>query len=393
MQSDLWNYFSGYVIISVKGFSWEKFANKAAAAGVTIRDVTFFPDRTEMKIPLKDCPKLRYCAAKSGCRVKILEEHGAPFLFRSLRKKGFFMWGLLIFVSLLFVLSSFIWEVRVKGAYRIPREDILAFAEECGIFAGAGRKNIDTDEAVKRFILNFKDISWISIDIHGTTAEITIAEALDEKTSPVKTAPSNIVAEKPGVIDKIYVSSGTPSVSEGDTVFEGDILISGIPVTPVDGELVQGEPVPASGKVFARNTYRITLELPKVRRERIFTGETKNLYTLILWEKNFVLPSFAREEKPFEITGSEEKRLSFGDFSFPFGIRTETTSFYEEKNLKYTEKEAENILNNRLLYKLSGLGSGTEILNLTSDFSETPDSYILASTLTVSENIGKEENF
>ncbi|MBR0104965.1 MAG: sporulation protein YqfD [Firmicutes bacterium] len=393
MQSSLWNYFSGYVIISVKGFSWEKFVNKAVSTGINIWDIKCFADRTEMKIPLKECGKLRDCALKSGCRVKILEEHGAPFLFRRLRKKGFFMWGLLVFVSFLFILSSFIWEVRVKGALRIPEEDILSFAAECGIFPGAGRKNIDTDEAARKFILNFDEISWISIDIQGTRAEISIAEALEEKEPPVRSAPSNIVADRSGVIDRIYVSSGTPEVFEGDTVFEGDILISGIPLTPVDGEFAHGEPVPAAGKVFARNTYSITLTLPKTRWERVFTGESMNLYTLILPGKEFSLPTFSKEEKPFEITDSKEKRLSFGDYSFPFGFKKETISFYEEKTLVYTENEAENILNNRLLYKLSGLDAGTKILNLTSDFSETPDSFVLKTELTVSESIGKEENF
>ena len=184
------------------------------------------------------------------------------------------MWGLLVFVSFLFVLSSFIWEVRVKGAYRIQEEDILSFAEDCGIFPGAGRKNIDTDEAVKRFILNFKDISWISIDIRGTRAEISIAEALEDTESPVKSAPSNIVADKSGVIDKIYVSSGTPAVSEGDTVFEGDILISGIPLTPVDNEFIKGEPVPASGKVFARNTMTMNtmVRISLIRGSSLCTG-------------------------------------------------------------------------------------------------------------------------
>ena len=393
MQSGLWNYFSGYVIISVKGFSWEKFVNKAVSAGINIRDIECFPDRTEMKIPLRDVPKLRYCAAKSGCRVKILSEHGAPLLFRRLRKKGGFMWGLLVFVSFLFILSSFIWEVNVKGAYLIPKEDILSFAEDCGIYAGAGRKNIDTDRAAREFILNFPEISWISIDIRGTRAEISIAEALEEKEPPLKSAPSNIVAEKSGVIDRIYVSSGTASVSEGDTVFEGDILISGIPLTPADGELVEGGPVPASGKVFARNTYVISLSLPKAHKERVFTGEAKNRYTLIIPGRELAFPLFVKYTRPFEITTSKEKRLSFGDFSFSFGLRREKISFYEEKTLFYTENEAETILNNRLLYKLSGMDTGTKILDLKSDFSETSDAFILKTELTVSESIGKEENF
>ena len=273
------------------------------------------------------------------------------------------------------------------------REDILSFAEECGIFAGASKKNIDTDEAVKSFILQFEEISWISIDIQGTKAEISIAESLEEKESPLKTAPSNIVAEKSGIVDKIYVSSGTPAVSEGDTVFAGDVLISGIPLIPVDGELVPGEPVPSSGKVFARNTYTLSLSLPKNHRERILTGEEENLYTLILFEKEIALPSFSSKNLPSEVTDSEEKRLSFGDFLFPFGIRRQTLSFYEEKSLTYTEDEAERILNNRLLYKISGLDTGTEILNLTSDFSESSSAFILEAKLTVSESIGKEEKF
>ena len=393
MGSSLWNYFAGYVIISVKGFSWEKFVNKASQAGLSLRDIEYFTDHVEMKVSLGDVKKLKYCASKSNCRVKILERRGFPFVFQSIRKKGVFMWGLLAFVTMLFVLSTYLWEVRVIGAYRIPREEILAFARDCGIFPGARKKNIDTDKCAGEFILHFGNISWISVSIEGSRAEISIAEALEDSPSPLKDAPSNIVAAKEGVIDRIYVSAGQAAVSEGDTVFEGDLLISGTPLTPVDGELAKGEPVPASGKVFARNTYTISLRLPKTYTEKVFTGEEKSLYTLLLFGREIHLPAFYNADLPAEREFSYEKCPAFGDYKLPLGLRKEYLAFYEEKPSTYTKTEAESILQNRLWQRLSELPSDTSVLEKVSEFTEKTHEFLLETSLTVSESIGKEENF
>ena len=285
MQSTLWNYFNGYVIISVKGFSWEKFINSVNSEGVSVFDIRIFPSHTEMKIPLKDYKKVMFCAKKHNCRVKILKKYGLPFTFHRLIKKGFFMWGALLFVTSLFILSTFIWEVNVEGNLRIPKDEILSFAKDLGIFPGSNKKDIDIDSASKSFIMNFEDISWISIKIKGTQANISISETIEEKPSPLKEEFSNIVAAKDGIIDKIYVSSGTALVSEGDTVFKGDILISGVLLNPVDGEINENNLVPSEGKVFARNTYKISLTLPKLHKEKVFFEE-KSTYILALLEKS-----------------------------------------------------------------------------------------------------------
>lgn len=392
MQSTLWNYFSGYVIIAVKGFSWEKFINSAISLGIPISNVVYGTSCAEMKVPLKDYRKLKLCARRSCCRIRIIKKCGLPFTVHRLQKQGLFMWGMLLFVVLIFILSTFLWEVNVTGAYRIPKKDILSFAYECGIFPGANKKNIDTDKAAKSFIMNFDDISWISIKIQGTSAEISIAEAIEKSKSPLKEAPSNIVAAKDGIIDKIYVSSGNAVVSEGDTVFKGDVLISGNLINPVDGSLDADFPVASSGKVFARNTYNYSLTLPKTHREKIPEGNPKNSYVFSIFGKELSLPLDA-ENKLFEKEVSEEKSLAFGDYSLPFSFRKETITFYSEKTFIYTAEEAESILNNRLWTKISQFDDETEVLEKNLVFSENSDSFILNAELTVSENIGKEEKF
>ncbi len=115
MFAGLWNYLSGYVMISVEGLSLEKFLNLAAKGNVKLWDV-----RRLSYIKMTACVsrsgfrKLRACLrGVRNTRIHIAAKYGAMFRLSFLRFRKALVPGALLFVAALASAAMFVWEVRV----------------------------------------------------------------------------------------------------------------------------------------------------------------------------------------------------------------------------------------------------------------------------------------
>src|SRR5699024_2646143 len=138
----LWNYFKGYVIIKVEGLTLEKFLNLAANSSIYIWDIKRM-DYTllEMKVSIKGFRELKKIANKGACRVYIKEKIGFPFFMNKLKKRKMLGFGFIIFLGLIFFLTSFIWEIEVSGNEITSNEDILELLENIDVKCGTMKYN------------------------------------------------------------------------------------------------------------------------------------------------------------------------------------------------------------------------------------------------------------
>ena len=83
----LWYSLHGYVTITVKGFSAERFVNMAAFRGVPLREVAREGASVTMKAAGGSEDILFACAEKTGCTVEILSYGGLPVILNRFRKK------------------------------------------------------------------------------------------------------------------------------------------------------------------------------------------------------------------------------------------------------------------------------------------------------------------
>ena len=93
---------------------------------------------------------------------------------------------------------------------------------------GARKAKIDTSAVEKELVERFPELSWASVNMYGSKAEVEVREA--EKSPEIEDTktPSNLVAKKDGMVVLVKGYRGTNKVKEGDVVVKGDILISGI---------------------------------------------------------------------------------------------------------------------------------------------------------------------
>jgi len=337
----LWNYLRGYVIIIVDGFFTEKFINICAHRNILLWDVKVQSDRTlTMRMDIKGFRLIRPIARKAKCRVRLLKKTGMPFVLNRYRRRKAFFAGALLFIALIYVLSSFIWNVEITGNKKLETAQLEEMLARNGIKTGILKFGVDTDNVVSKIMLDAEDISWISITIHGTKAKVQVRERIPVPEIIPMDEPCDIVATKDGMIKNVVAKEGIEAVGQGDTVRKGQVLIAG--KIPLKDDEKRFKLVHAMGKITARTWYEEESPVILTETERLKTGKQINAHSLILFSWKIDLPHRKNNFGNFSIN-EDRKRLSIGeDLVFP--VEWVTVSYREEKLTEavVNEEDAKN---------------------------------------------------
>lgn len=388
----LWNYFHGYVMIRVTGFSVERFVNLAALKGIYIWDI--HPDRTgiTMKVSIKGFRLLKECGRKTKCHFKIIERYGLPFLLHHYKKRKILGAGILLFILGLYILSSMVWVIDIQGNERITQDEILVGCEKLGLKAGCLKLKINTKTISDGLIEQFEDISWVGVEMKGTNIKISIVETIPKTEMIDRTTPCNVVATMDGVITNIVASAGTPLVKAQDVVKKGDILVSGeIIMKDVDQE-VGKEYVRAKAEVKAKYWENLTEELPLQYEEKRYTGESKSDIRFHLGDKsiNIIQPNLKYEN--YDKVEVYEKPFAIGDYIFPVSILKDEYKEYILEQKTRTLEEAEEALKKTLEEKANALVTENgSILNIEMEFEQTEEKVIAKAMITLEERIDEQQ--
>ncbi|MCG4585163.1 sporulation protein YqfD, partial [Anaerosalibacter bizertensis] len=157
----IWNYFRGYVIIRVEGLTLEKFLNLATNKDIYLWDIERIEYTViEAKVSIKGFKSLRKIVRKVGCRAYIVEKRGFPFLLEKLRKRKMLGFGFIIFIGLIFFLTSFIWNIEISGNEKIKDEEIINFLEEMDVGKGRFKHKVNLDKLQSNILGNFQRLSF-----------------------------------------------------------------------------------------------------------------------------------------------------------------------------------------------------------------------------------------
>ena len=350
----LWYSLRGYVRIRAKGFSAERFMNMAAFRGIYLWDVTREGAAMTMKAAGSSLDILQACAEKTGCSMEVLGRGGLPVFFRRFRRRQVWTAGLLCFAAGLYLLSSFIWTVRVEGNERLTEEELLSVCGEMGLKPGVWKRRVDTEAITNGLLLRFSDISWVSVGVEGTDVTIKLAETIEKAERIDRETPCDIVAAQDGVIVQITAERGTPKVQAGDVVKKGDILISSELIIGLEGEEQHTAYTAAEGTITARIWQKLTEEIPLRYKEVVYNGVEKENHSLLFGERELDIlhPDSGME---WERTMLAERPLALGDFTLPLRFRKEIWKECEILEKTRTMEETKSILEENLRKKTENL--------------------------------------
>jgi len=227
--SRIYNFLKGYVVVCVEGFFIEKFTNLCKRNNIKFWNVKKIGvSKIILTTGIKDFKKIRKCKSKSGCRVKIQAKKGFPFWTFRYRKRKWCLLGIVIFLVLIKIMTSLVWNIEIKGNETINTNQLISELNELGLKKGVLKNSIDTLELSYQMMIKRDDIAFISITTKGTKVIVDIFEKVKVPESIPKDEPCDIVASKPGLITTLNVLAGKKNVKVGDVVNVGDILVTGI---------------------------------------------------------------------------------------------------------------------------------------------------------------------
>ena len=342
MLIKLLKYLQGYVRIEIQGYSPERFLNLCTNRKILLWNISKENDHYYCNISIKSFFRLRQIIKKTHTKVHILEKHGFVFLLKNLWSRKFFLIGIGLAMAILITISFFIWDIKISGNYSHSTEELMTFLMENQIAVGKAKSSLDNEKIVQLLRTNFKDITWVSVEIKGTRLYIELRESSDHNldvTLPDGEA-SDLIASQSGVITKIITRAGTPVVKKGDSIEKNTILVSGrIDILNDAKEVVAYQYCHADADIYIKYNYVYQDSFPLLHKKKVPTGKERKHYILSLWGKNF---RFGRKI-PYETYETIENTYPLKllkNFYLPVTFSTECFQEYTFEEKEYSKKQA-----------------------------------------------------
>lgn len=277
MTAVLWTWLVGYLVVRFKGPHVEKMLSAAARNGITLWGIQrLTTDIVVARLTVRQFRQLRPILRDYGVSAAVFERQGFPFIFAQLKRRLFFIIGLVVVSAVIIYLSSFVWFIEVTGSEGIPTDHILDVAVAHGLYSGLPKRAVNAPVLEAALLTRFPELAWVNVRVEGTRAVIEVVERQEDEYDP--NIIGDIVAAFGGVVTDVFVARGTALVRPGDIVEPGDILISG---TYYDfrGRRQEGR---AQGKVLARIWREAFAEAALFEDYQLETGKTSTQWRLKL---------------------------------------------------------------------------------------------------------------
>ncbi len=326
----------GYRVIRLDRQYAGELAELCRLRGLIYRNLRFTGDYVTLECSLRVAPAVLEACRDRGIPAVVSEDRGLPSLIWRYRHRAGLFVGALVFCGILFFSGRVVWSIRVQGNESLKDSDVIDALRECGMSVGDPISTLNTSVLENRMLIASDEISWISINMIGTVAQVEIRE-VEAPDAEEFYAAANLVAARSGRIEWLEDVRGNVAIGVGDTVGEGELLVGGI------YEIAGGgiRTTCARGKVFARTEREFCVEIPLIYAKKAYTGEGKVEKRLIFFEKEIkFFGNTGNSYTTCDTINTVEYWTLPGGVTLPIGIRTLRTMEYETAEATRSEDAA-----------------------------------------------------
>lgn len=319
MVYDIFNFLTGYVYIKIEGTRLERALN----SGITFWNVS----RSGYSCMYANVSLMAYrrLLKYQGLHITLIREMGIFSLFKRLWANKALFFGLCVCTAALAVISSMVVGIEVSGYYSLKKEDVEAYVNEWGVKPFSFKRSIDLD-GLCNYLRSKDNIAWASAGYNGVILNVVIIEQVNEYDN----TPCDIVSSRQAVIKKIDVYAGIKNKQIGDSVSEGEMLVTGIRQIGDSIERIKARAT-VVGTVWETGSY--TMEAAGLTIKG--TGNTIQERYIDFWgNKSYI----EKKENPFEhyVVTKEEKPI--GGFRSVLPVKYVTLT-YNEVAISYEDKD------------------------------------------------------
>ncbi len=318
--------------------------------------------------------------------VAVVDRGGLPILARRLLGRPGLVVGGLLGVLLVVAASSVVWDIRVTGNDTLPARAVEESLAAAGFSVGTLWRGFRADVTENTVLLSDDRLSWISVNRRGTVAYVEVREAA-RRPEPTSDTPADVVASINGVIERVELTAGNVLVRAGDTVAEGQILVSGLYDSLVEGIRMTR----AAARVYARTTRVLTVTIPLSYEQKTHTvaedAITREKYVTFFGKDILFSKKTGNDGGVCDIIVRESSLTPIRDVGFPLSVTTVWYLPYEITTATRTHAEAEELAYIELSRRIAALPGGAEVREKTITTYRTSDAFILQCTLVSVEDI------
>ncbi|WP_171011343.1 sporulation protein YqfD [Haloimpatiens lingqiaonensis] len=361
------------MLLEIQCLSPERFINLLWKNNIYVKDIKRMNLTTAtMVVNLKDYSKIAEISKRTDTKIKILRRRGIDFLLIRKNKVFAISIGVILFISITYYLSGFIWRVNIETEKYLSPYEIRRLLLTYGIKEGKKKAGIDVHKLEKQILKDNSNVMWVKARIEGVNLNVSIFENQSPPIIVNNEEPCDLVAQRDGEISRIYTKAGTAVVKEGDIVKKGQLLVKGEQGT----ENVNYQ-VHAEGKVIAKTFYEKYKEVPIKVKIRERTGnKVEKVYIVIKGKKIYLknnLNKFSKYDRIVDNKGPLVKEI------FYEVKEKEVINKKEEVVKKTVEELAKDIIKN--------IDKSVKIIDKIVDASSEEDRYVVRLLLVGEENI------
>lgn len=334
-HSSLLRFLGGTVTLSVKGYGQLRLVERCRKEGMHPLLVVPGEEETRLTLWYRDRTRFSRLAGQAGVEWKQLEQAGLPGILAGYRRRYGLWAGILLSAGFLAYTQFFVWEIHLDTTDPAQEALVWEYLEEAGIGLGTPWSRVDTQGVAQQLYFANRNTSFAALNRNGCSLEVIF------HTSPQITLPQeryqNMVAAKDGLVLRMEALSGTAAVEPGQTVRQGQVLISGVGDT--DGGDVWFSS--AQGKVYAQTITKKTFSFSLTQQEvlpnaPVWQGRVLHLFHLSL--------PLHLSSQPQGETQSQTRYLTLFGTSLPIGVEEIRVQPVGETHTLYTQEQGQTIL-------------------------------------------------
>ena len=256
--------------------------------------------------------------------------------------------------------------IEYVGNLQVSDDELSDFLAQESIHYGMKKSSINCEEKEKRLREAFLNVTWTSIYFEGTKLYIEIKE--NEKSEPVQieTKGTDLIANEAGTITSIITRNGVPRVKAGDTVEQGQVLVSGgVPVYDESQTVIDYQIYDADADIFIRTPIEYNCSINSGYPVMIYTGNRVNtgfvqigdyyIDGLSLWDfvEKYLSPK--KDETLYETATEKHQVVLLDNIYLPVYYGKIDRKEYYIKYFTYTDEEMKSKLSDNFKKFISGL--------------------------------------
>ena len=336
--------FLGYVRIRISGPVPQRFMNLCSVHDILLWDIVADGYEYEMNLLIKDFFRLKPIVKKTKMKVVLMGKMGLPFYMQKWKKRKVFVVGSLLCCIGLYLLSLFLWDIRLVNEGRLTSEMLLSFLQDQDVTYGCYKKGIDIDRIEKKLRDEYPFIIWTSCRLEGTRLIVDVKENDQTMEEKSEGKPCDLYATVDGKVVSIITRSGIPKVKAGDEVKKGDVLVVGeVPVHNDDETIKEYMYVCSDADIRLETKLSYKDKINFNYQKKVYTGQKKTAYYFRVHKSSFSTAKLPDFEQYDIVTDLKQAKL-MNDFYLPLYYGKILYREYQYEDLIYTETETKALL-------------------------------------------------